>query len=91
MNSNPTYKLDLISTFDFCVNNFLFYFSLFNIYPNIGIREKMNEMSILTPYSHVPNHHNNFQMTILPFNMFSILSINKFEIVNDVGPTHDDK
>ena len=45
MNANPTHKLDLISA------GIIFYF----IYPNIGIREKMNEMSIPTPYSCVPN------------------------------------
>ena len=41
MNSNP--------------NNFLFYFYLFNIYPNIRIKEKMNETSIPTPY-YIPSN-----------------------------------
>ena len=33
----------------------IFYSNLLNIYPNIKIREKMNEMFILTLYSHVSN------------------------------------
>ena len=43
---------------------------------------------IITRKGHLPQE---FIVDNFTLNMFSISSINKFEIVNNVGLTHDDK
>ena len=41
--------------FDFYQNHFLFYFYIYKIYPNIIIKEKKNDIFILTSRSYVTN------------------------------------